>query len=222
MKNLLELPGNPKPFAKSLVIIKSLVIAISLLVSGAAFASAEVGKDYSLLNPPQPTETKKIEVLEFFFYGCSHCFHLHPLLSTWEKTMPKDVELTFVPTIFRDSWEPMAHTFFALETLGQRQQLHDALYRAWNEENMTLVDEDKIADFVAQHGVDRAKFIAAYDSFSVQSRVARAKQMIRSYGINGTPTLIVDGKYVIEGLQPEDTIRALKEVITIARKTHRS
>lgn len=222
MKNPLEPLVRQKPFAKSLVMIKSLVIALSLLVGGAAFAAAELGKDYSLLNPPQPTETKKIEVLEFFFYGCSHCFHLHPLLSTWEKTMPKDVQLTFVPTIFRDSWEPMAHTYFALESLGQRDQLHDALYRAWNEQNMTLIDEDKIADFVAQHGVDRAKFMAAYDSFSVQSKVARAKQMIRSYGIDGTPTLIVDGKYKIEGLQPDDTIRALKEVIVMARKDHRS
>jgi protein dithiol oxidoreductase (disulfide-forming) len=222
MKNLLEPLANQKPFAKSLAMIKSLVIALSLLVGSAAFAAAELGKDYSMLNPAQPTESKKIEVLEFFFYGCSHCFHLHPLLSTWEKTMPKDVQLTFVPTIFRDSWEPMAHTFFALESLGQQEQLHDALYRAWNEQNISLVDEDKIADFVAQHGVDRAKFMAAYDSFTVQSKVARAKQMIRSYGIDGTPTLIVDGKYKIEGLQPEDTIRVLKDVITIARKTHRS
>ena len=203
-------------------LIRSLVVAVVLFISGAALADAQLGKDYSLLNPAQPTGTKKIEVLEFFFYGCSHCFHLHPLLSAWEKTMPKDVELTFVPTIFRDSWEPMANTFYALESMGQQQQLHDALYRAWNEENLALTDADKIADFVAKHGVDRAKFTAAYNSFSMQSKVTRAKQMIRSYNISGTPTLVVDGKYVIEGLQPEDTIRALKEVIVMARKAHRS
>jgi thiol:disulfide interchange protein DsbA len=203
-------------------LIKGLLVAVSLFISGAALAEAQLGKDYNLLNPEQPTSTRKIEVLEFFFYGCSHCFHLHPLLSAWEKTMPKDVELTFVPTVFRDSWEPMANTFYALESMGKLQQVHDALYRAWNEENMALVEEDKIADFVVKHGVDRAKFTAAYNSFSMQSKVTRAKQMIRSYGINGTPTLVVDGKYVIEGLQPEDTIRALKEVIVMARKEHRS
>jgi protein dithiol oxidoreductase (disulfide-forming) len=203
-------------------LIKGLLVAVALFINGAALADAQLGKDYSLLNPAQPTGTKKIEVLEFFFYGCSHCFHLHPLLSAWEKTMPKDVELTFVPTIFRDSWEPMANTFYALESMGQQQQLHDALYRAWNEENVALTDADKIADFVAKHGVDRAKFTAAYNSFSMQSKVTRARQMIRSYGISGTPTLVVDGKYVIEGLQPEDTIRALKEVIVMARKAHRS
>jgi len=203
-------------------LIKILVVALSLLVGGTAFAAVEAGKDYALLNPPQPTDTKKIEVLEFFFYGCTHCFHLHPLLSKWEKTMPKDVELTFVPTIFRDSWEPMARTFYALESMGKREQLHDALYNAWNKDNNQLFEEDKIRDFVSSHGVDGAKFSAAYNSFSMQSKVARAKQMIRSYGINGTPTLVVDGKYVIEGLQPEETIRVLKEVIEIARKTHRS
>ncbi len=118
MKNLFEPLVDQKPFAKSLLMIKSLVVALSLLVGGAAFAAAELGRDYSLLSPPQPTETRKIEVLEFFFYGCSHCFHLHPLLSTWEKTMPKDVQLTFVPTVFRDSWEPMAHTYYRARKHG--------------------------------------------------------------------------------------------------------
>lgn len=213
--------SNPKTIAKSLVMIKGLLVAVALFISGTALAEAQLGRDYSLLNPPQPTSTKKIEVLEFFFYGCSHCFRLHPLLSAWEKTMPKDVELIFVPTIFRDSWESMANTYYALESMGQQQKLDDALYSAWNEENMALVDEDKAADFVAKHGVNRAKFTAAYNSFTVQSRVSRAKQMIRIYGISGTPTLVVDGKYMIEGLQPADTIRALKEVIVMARKEHR-
>ncbi len=201
-------------------LIRSLVVTAALLVSGTVFADAQLGKDYSLLNPAQPTSTKKIEVLEFFFYGCSHCFHLHPLLSAWEKTMPEDVELTFVPTVFRDSWEPMAYTYYALDSMGKETALNDALYRTWNVDNNYLVDEDKIADFVAKHGVDSAKFKAAYNSFAMQSKVSRAKQMIRSYAINGTPTLVVDGKYVIEGLQPADTIRALKDVIVMARKEH--
>src|SRR3989338_312890 len=120
--------------------------------------------------------------------------------------MPKDVELTYVPTIFSDSWEPMAQTFYALESMGQLHPLHDALFQAWNVNNTELNDEAKILNFVAPRGVDRAKFSAAYGSFTVKSKVTRAKQMIRSYGINGTPTLVVDGKYVITALQPADTI----------------
>jgi len=199
-------------------LIKYLMIAAALFISGTAFAAAELGKDYKLLNPPQPTDSKKIEVLEFFFYGCSHCFHLHTPLTAWEKTKPKDVELTFVPTIFRDSMEPMARTMYALESMGQLDKLHDALYRAWNVDNLELFDEASIADFVAKHGVDRAKFTDAYNSFSMQSQVVRARQMVRGYRINGTPTLVVDGKYVITGLQPDETVRVLKEVVDIARK----
>jgi len=198
--------------------LKSLLVAASLLIGSTAWAAIVPGQDYKLLNPPQPTSAQKIEVLEFFFYGCSHCFHLHPQLSAWEKTMPKDVEMVYVPTIFRDSWEPMARTFYALQSLGQQHQLHNALYKAWNVENEVLNEEAKVLDFIAAHHVDRAKFSAAYNSFSMQSKVTRAKQMIRSYGITGTPTLIVDGKYVITGLQPADTIRVLNEVIVMARK----
>ncbi|HUW25384.1 MAG TPA: thiol:disulfide interchange protein DsbA/DsbL [Gallionella sp.] len=197
--------------------IKSLVLA-ALLLTGSATLAAEVGKDYKLLNPAQPASAAKIEVLEFFFYGCSHCFHLHSHLSKWEKTMPGDVELTYVPVIFRDSWEPMARTYYALEMLGQLHPLHDALFKAWNVDNLDLSDATRIADFVAPYGVDRAKFLAAYNSFAMQSKVARSKQMIRSYGITGTPTLIVDGKYLITGLQPADTMRVLDEVIAMVRK----
>ncbi len=198
--------------------IRNLFVAVLLFVSGAAFAAVEMGKDYKLLTPAQPTSTKKIEVLEFFFYGCSHCYHLHPHFSAWVKTMPQDVEVVYVPTIFRDSWEPMARTFYALESLGQQSQMHDALYKAWNVDNDVLAEEAKILDFLAPRGVDRAKFSAAYNSFSMQSKVTRAKQMIRSYGLTGTPTLIVEGKYLITGVQPAEYIRILNEVIDMVRK----
>lgn len=200
-------------------LFKCLVVAVSLFIGSSAFAALEQGKDYTILSPAQPTDSKKIEVLEFFFYGCSHCFHLHPQIGAWEKTMAKDVELNYVPVIFRDSWEPMARTFYALESIGQlHPAMHDALFQAWNVDNQQLFEEAKIADFVAARGVNRAKFLAAYSSFSMQSKVNRAKQMIRSYGISGTPTLVVAGKYAITGLQPADTIRVLDEVIAKVRK----
>ena len=198
--------------------IKQFLVILALLFSTQALAEPQAGKDYTLLNPAQPTHGNKIEVLEFFFYGCSHCFKLHPLLSAWEKKIPKDVELTYVPAIFNPSWEPMARAFYALEALGQRAQLHDALFNAWNINSTDLSDEAKIADFVAQHGVDRKKFSHAYNSFSMQSKVTRAKQMGQSYLIRGTPTLIVDGKYLISGLHPPETIEVLTALIDKARK----
>lgn len=201
------------------VSLKSLLVAVALFFCGTAFSAVQ-GRDYTLLNPAQPASTKKIEVLEFFFYECSHCFHLHPLLAEWEKTMPGDVELTFVPTIFRDSTEPLARSYYALESMGKIKLMNDAIYQAIHVKQANLYDLDTIAAFVGSNGVDRAKFSAAYNSFTVNSKVVRAKQMIRSYGINGTPTLVVDGKYSITGLQPADTIRVLNEVIAMARKEH--
>lgn len=200
-------------------IIKTLVVAAALLFGNTA-CSAEVGKDYKLLNPAQPTGTKNIEVIEFFFYECSHCYDLHPHLAAWEKNKPKDVDMVYVPTIFRDSTTPLALTYYALESMGKIKQLDDAIYQAIHVQNAELYDLDSIAAFVAKQGVDRAKFTAAYNSFTMQSKVVRAKQMIRTYGVNGTPTLVVDGKYVITGLQPADTIRVLNEVIAVARKEH--
>ncbi len=197
-----------------------LLVAAAMLVSGAALAAAEEGKDYQLLNPAQPTSTKKIEVLEFFFYQCGHCYHLHPKLAAWEKTMPKDVEMIYVPTMFSDSTEPLARTYYALEGMGQIKQLDDAIYQGIHQGNASLFDLESISTFLATRGVDRNKFAGAYNSFSVQSKVARAKQMIRTYGIQGTPTLIVDGKYAITGLQPDDMIRVLNDVIARARKEH--
>lgn len=195
-------------------LFKGLLFVLMLATSLVARA-----EDYRVMAQPQPTHSgSKIEVLEFFFYGCSHCFHLHPHLSAWEKKMPKDVELVYVPVIFRDSWEPMARTFYALEMLGQQKRLHDELFNVWNVNNVQLDTEGTATDFVAQHGVDRAKFSAAYSSFSMSGKIMRSNQMVRDYGVRGTPTIAVDGKYIITGLQPEETIRVLDEVIKLARK----
>jgi thiol:disulfide interchange protein DsbA len=199
--------------------MRKLIVALMMLCAIQVQAEVMAGRDYQVLKPAQPTSSgSKVEVLEFFFYGCSHCFHLHGPLSSWEKTMPKDVELQYVPVIFRDSWEPMARAFYALEALGEREKLHDDLFHAWNVFGTDLSDEAKISDFIAKRGVDRAKFDAAYNSFTLAGKVARSNQLVRSYGVRGTPTIAVDGKYIITGLEPADTIRVLNEVIKIARK----
>lgn len=199
--------------------IKNILAAFFVLVSIQALAEPVMGTDYKLIEPAQATRSgNKIEVLEFFFYGCSHCYHLHPDLTAWEKKMPKDVDLVLVPTVFNAGWEPMAYTYYALEVMGQQQRLHDDLYEAWNVKNIDLSDESKIAAFVAKHGVDSKKFSDAYHSFSVQSKVTRSKQLTQSYSIRGTPTVIVDGKYLITGLQPAETIQVMSALIDKARK----
>ncbi len=197
-------------------LIRKFFAVLTILLATSAYAAEG---EYAMLIPPQPTHSgKKIEVLEFFFYGCIHCFHLHPYLSKWQQTMPGDVKLEFVPVHFQPSWEPMAYTFYALKAMGQQSRLDDPLYNALNQDRLPLFDMNAIADFVAKNGVNRAKFVKYYQSFSVQSEVEHSGQMTTAYQIEGTPTLVVDGKYVITGLEPEDTIRVLDEVINKARQ----
>lgn len=199
--------------------IKNILAISIILFSAQVFAEPVAGKDYRLVNPAQATNTgNKIEVLEFFFYGCSHCFHLHPDLTSWERRKASDVELVLIPTVFNPGWEPMAYTYYALEALGKNNELHHDLFEAWNVKNIDLSDENKIGNFVAQHGVDRKKFSEAYHSFGVGSKVMRSKQLTQTYRISGTPTLIVDGKYLITGLQPADAIRVLSELVEKVRK----
>lgn len=200
-------------------LFRQLFVVMALLCATYAQAEVVAGRDYKVMNSPMPTSSgKKVEVLEFFFYGCPHCYHLHPYISAWEKKMPKDVALEYVPVIFNDSWEPMAHTYYALEAMGKIKDLHDALFEAWNVQNIDLSDEARITEFVAKHGVDRSKFDAGYNSFAISSKIARSNQLVQSYGIRGTPTIAVDGKYIITGLQPQETIRVLDEVVALARK----
>lgn len=195
------------------------LLVVALLALAGITQAATLGKDYTQLDQPQATPANgKIEVLEFFAYPCPHCHHLVPDLNAWEKTMPKDVSLTYVPVVFRDSWEPMAYTFYALDVLGQQSKLHDALFEAWNVTHTELNDLNQISTFVAQRGVDKQKFSDAYRSFSVQSKVIRSKQMLQSYNIRGTPTLIVDGRFVITGLESRDMIRVLRELTDQVRK----
>lgn len=199
--------------------IKQIFVVLALLCVNHVFAEPELGKDYKVLSTVQPTRAgNKIEVLEFFFYGCSHCFKMHPVLTAWEKKMAKDVELIYVPTIFNNAWEPMARTYYTLELLGQQKRLHDDLFNAWNVNNIDLSDEAKIAEFVGQRGVDRKKFSEAYNSFAMQSKVTRSKQLAQIYGIRGTPSLTVDGKYLISGLGPDESIKVLNALIDKARK----
>ena len=105
-------------------LLAALIFVPALLLSTQTVAALVEGKDYKLVNPTQSTNSgNKIEVLEFFFYGCSHCYHLHPELTNWEKKIPKDVDLVLVPTVFNPQWEPMAYTYYALEVLGQQHKL---------------------------------------------------------------------------------------------------
>jgi thiol:disulfide interchange protein DsbA len=176
----------------------SAVVAISL--SGVASAQGpkiEEGFDYRVLPVPQPVETKgKVEVIEFFWYGCPHCYDFEPELKAWLKRQPKDVSFRKVPVAFRDDFIPHSQLFYALEAMGKGDALNDKVMYAMHKENKRLMTENDIADWVAAQGVDRNAFLASYRSFAVVSKARAAKQMADTYRIDGVPTIVMQGRYV--------------------------
>ena len=198
-------------------LFRSLLCFLMIAFAGAAHAE----KGYTLVNPPQPTGSgKKIEVLEFFYYGCPHCYDLQKYLEPWLKKLPKDVEFRYVPTIFDDNWAKLAKTYYAFDSLGLEPRLHGEIYDAVQNGNLDLGDPKTLLDWGKRHGVDPAKLSAALNSFSVQVNVSKSREMTRNYGIMGTPSLVVDGKYLtspgITRSLPE-TIAVLDRLIARAR-----
>ena len=192
---------------------------LALLVAGNSMAQPApvVGRDYNLINPAQPTEGgKKIEVIEFFWYGCPHCYHLEPSLNAWLKKKPADVEFRAVPGTFgAPAWEPLTRTYYALDAMGVAGKYHDAIFAAIHQEKdpgkqRAMVNDSRvIADWLGGKGVDKQKFLETYNSFSVNSRTKRSEEMTRNYDVTGTPALAVDGRFLVSPssyLNPDNSL----------------
>lgn len=178
-----------------------LAVLVALLTAGNAIAQRQLalGRDYTLLNPPQSTDSgKKVEVLEFFWYGCIHCYNLEPALKAWLKRKPADVEFRYVPAIFdAASWGPLARAYYALDVMGLGGKFHDDIFKAIHQEKQRamVTDPRVLGDWLAGKGVDKQKFLDTYNSFSVITRTKRSEEMTRSYDVQGTPAIVVDGKF---------------------------
>lgn len=183
-----------------------------------AFAQT-VGKDYTLVAPTQPTEDAgKIEVLEFFSYGCPHCHEFNPLLAAWAAKLPGDVVLKKVPVTFgRAAWANIARLYYALEVTGDSQRMENEVFKAIHTERQNLFDEKGLAEWIAKKGIDSKKFADAFNSFGVMSKVKRADQMAQAYRISGVPALAVDGKYLVGGKDFGDTLAIADKLVAKAR-----
>jgi len=183
---------------RTLLSAAALGLAISFSgLSGAQSPKIEEGFDYRILPTPQPLESKsKVEVIEFFWYGCPHCYDFEPELNTWLKRQPKDVIFRKVPVAFRDDFMPHSQLFYALEAMGKGDALNDKVMYAMHKENKRLMTENEIADWAASQGIDRNIFLATYRSFAVVSKARAARQMADAYRIDGVPTVVMQGRYV--------------------------
>src|SRR6478609_4777173 len=173
------------------------LLAMAMLASGSAFAQLTEGKNYARITNPQPVETgKKIEVIEFFSYGCPHCAELEPHLDAWLAKLPQDVAFRRVPVMFQQRWTPLAKIYYTLDALGVESKLSPDVFKAIHGQNVALWDDDKFYDWVATKGVDRNKAKEVFTSFAVDGKMKRAMQLAQQYNIQSVPTVVVDGKFV--------------------------
>ncbi len=160
----------------------------------------EEGIDYKLITPAQPTDDpSRIEVVEVFWYGCPHCNHFEPALEPWVKNAPKDVNFYRLPAIFAPAWEVHARAYFTAEILDVLEKSHAELFYAMHTKHESLNTVGKLAEFYSKYGIDKTLFEKTYNSFVVNTRVSRSKDMVERYGITGVPALVVDGKYLVTG-----------------------
>jgi thiol:disulfide interchange protein DsbA len=189
--------------------------------SGAAKADWEAGKNYFLVDPPQPTATgDKVEVLEVFSYACVHCAHFQPYAEKLRAALPAYAEFDYMPAVFTPQWEPFARAFYTAQSLGVLKETHQALFDAIHRDHLPMRSIEDLATFYAKHGVDRAKFLAASGSFEVERKLARARDIVRADGIDGTPSIVVNGKYRATGASAGGYEQLIELVKWLVEKEH--
>ena len=163
------------------------------------FSTLVLAEDqFKIIDPAQPTQTEegKIEVVEIFWYGCPHCYDFEPYLSDWLENKPDNIEFRRMPGIFSDSWIPLGRAYYAAEQLGVIDTIHKPLFEAIHKEKRNINDQSSLADFFAEHGVDKDQFNEAYNSEAVNDMVKKAFVAGRRYQVRGVPSLVIQGKYL--------------------------
>ncbi|MEO6690437.1 MAG: thiol:disulfide interchange protein DsbA/DsbL [Dokdonella sp.] len=185
-------------FARTLILIAGLLSVSFAFAAEGAKPEWEAGKSYQLIDPPQPTTTgNKIEVLEVFSYACPHCAHFQPYADQLKASLPKNAEFVLLPADFQPRWVAFARSFYVAKSLGLVEKTHQALFDAIYRDNRTINSLDDIAGFYAEHGANKDSFLSTVQSFVVDGQMASGHDREVKYGIDSTPTLIVNGKYRI-------------------------
>lgn len=204
-------------FARTLILIAGLLAAsIAFAADSTATDKWVAGKSYQLIDPPQPTGTgNKVEVLEVFSYACPHCAHFQPFAEKLKASLPRNAEFTLLPADFQPRWVDFARSFYVAKALGLVEKTHQAMFDAIYKDGRPMNSLDDMAAFYADHGANKASFLSTAQSFVVEGQLAHAHDMEVKYGIDATPTLIVNGKYRV-GANAEEKI-GFDEMVEIAQ-----
>jgi thiol:disulfide interchange protein DsbA len=164
----------------------------------------------------------KIEVVEVFWYGCSHCFRFEPLIENWEASIAADVNFVRFPGMWNDLMKIHAQAYFAAEALGKVHELHTPMFEAINVQGNRLQNEQQLSALFTQHGVTAEEFSAAFNSFAVRTKVNQAEAKMREYQVRSTPNMIVNGKYLISTGEAVPTQQEMLEVVNFLVDKERS
>ncbi len=170
------------------------------------------GADYLELGKAAPTEAPagKVEVVEFFWYSCPHCNAFEPLLEAWIKQAPKDVYVRRAPVAFRPDFEPQQRLYYVLEAMGKVEELHKKVFAAIHIEKQALNTADLVAAWAEKQGINKARFVEMYNSFSVTTKARKATQLQDAYQVDGVPALGVAGRFYTSGTLAHSMPRALQ------------
>ena len=174
----------------------------------------QAGSDYYVLDPRAPVDAPKgkIEVVEFFWYSCPHCNAFEPTLEAWVKKLPKDIAFRRVHVSFRSDFVPQQRLYGTLEAMGLLDKLHAKVFNAIHVEKLKLDKGETIVEWVAQQGVDKAKFLELYNSFAVVTKANKSTQLQNAYKVEGVPALGVAGRFYTDGTLAKSMERALQVV----------
>ena len=175
-----------------------LVFSILFVAAGSACAATyEEGKHYMRVDVASNVAAGKVEVLEFFWYGCPHCYSFEPKLGEWKKSKPASVEFMRIPATFQPLWELHARAYYALEMLGAVEKIHPKFFNEIHNNKNYMKTVDALATFVQKQGVDRSEFVDAMNSFTVETKVRKARKLVDDYKLSGVPAVAVNGKYLV-------------------------
>ena len=197
---------------------RCLIALVFALVSPLLAAQTKliVGEDYTVIDPPLPTDTpEKIEIAMFFSFACPHCKELDQQIPAWSKKLPNDTVFRHIPVGFNSPfYQLMARFYYALEAIGEAERLNHAVFSALHEKGLKLVDEKSIKEWVATQGVDALKFHEAFNAFGVISKARRGDQLVQAAKLSGVPTVVIDGRYQVVG----KSAKTYAEMLLLANK----
>lgn len=180
---------------------KSILMTLCLFSFAFVAQAAEYkeGTHYQRIAKQATDSGDKVEVIEFFWYGCPHCNIFDPILETWVKNKPDNVVFKRVPAVFRPEWKVHARAYYALQVMGVGEKYHSKIFDEIHKNKKRIDTLDSLTDFLVKQGIDKQKFTDMYNSMSVDGMVRKAIKQLAGYKIQGVPAMAVNGKYVVSG-----------------------